>query len=275
MSDQIERGERFAALHRAEGAFIIPNPWDAGSARMLAGLGFESLASTSWGAAIALGQLDGEVARDAMIEHVRQLSAATDLPLSADLENCYAHEPREAAQTLLLAAAAGAVGGSIEDYSLDPDKPIYDFARSVERLQAALEAVRRLDFHFTLTARAENLLRGRNDLDDTIRRLQAFEAAGADVLYAPGLTTLEQVRTVCSALSKPVNVLAPQVKGATLASLAEAGAKRLSVGGALARAAVGAMLRAGREMREQGSFGWSAELASLGEVKRLLGTPGA
>jgi len=275
MSDQIERGERFAALHRAEGAFIIPNPWDAGSARMLAGLGFESLASTSWGAAIALGQLDGEVSRDAMIEHVRQLSAATDLPLSADLENCYAHEPREAAQTLLLAAAAGAVGGSIEDYSLDPARPIYDFAHAVERVQAALEAVRRLDFHFTLTARAENLLRGRNDLDDTIRRLQAFEAAGADVLYAPGLTTLEQVRTVCSALSKPVNVLAPQVKGATLASLAEAGAKRLSVGGALARAAVGAMLRAGREMREQGSFGWSAELASLGEVKRLLGTPGA
>ncbi|MCG6953046.1 MAG: isocitrate lyase/phosphoenolpyruvate mutase family protein [Betaproteobacteria bacterium] len=275
MSDQDERAERFAALHAAPGAFIIPNPWDPGSARMLAGLGFESLASTSWGAAVALGQLDGEVSRDAMIEHVRQLSAATGLPLSVDLENCYAHDPREAAQTLLLAAAAGAVGGSIEDYSLDPEKPIYDFSHAVERVQAAVEAVRRLDFHFTLTARAENLLRGVNDLDDTIRRLQAFEAAGADVLYAPGLTTLEQVRTVCGALSKPVNVLAPQVKGATLASLAEAGAKRLSVGGALARAAVGALLRAAREMREQGSFGWTAELASLGEVKRLLGTPGA
>jgi len=275
MSDQDERAERFAALHRSAGAFIIPNPWDPGSARMLAGMGFEALASTSWGAAIALGQLDGEVSRDAMIEHVRQLSAATDLPLSADLENCYAHDPREAAQTLLLAAAAGAVGGSIEDYSLDAAKPIYDFSHAVERVQAAVEAVRRLDFHFTLTARAENLLRGVNDLDDTIRRLQAFEAAGADVLYAPGLTTLEQVRTVCGALSKPVNVLAPQVKGATLASLAEAGAKRLSVGGALARAAVGAMLRAGREMREQGSFGWSAELVSLADVRRLLGTPGA
>jgi len=275
MSDQDERAERFAALHRSAGAFIIPNPWDPGSARMLAGLGFESLASTSWGAAIALGELDGEVSRDAMIEHVRQLSAATDLPLSADLENCYAHDPREAAQTLLLAAAAGAVGGSIEDYSLDAQKPIYDFSHAVERVQAAVEAVRRLDFHFTLTARAENLLRGVNDLDDTIRRLQAFEAAGADVLYAPGLTTLEQVRTVCGALSKPVNVLAPQVKGATLASLAEAGAKRLSVGGALARASVGALLRAAHEMREQGSFGWTAELASLGEVKRLLGAPGA
>ncbi|MGW8270287.1 MAG: isocitrate lyase/PEP mutase family protein [Burkholderiales bacterium] len=275
MSDQDERAERFAALHAAAGAFIIPNPWDPGSARMLAGLGFESLASTSWGAAVALGQLDGEVSRDAMIEHVRQLSAATSLPLSADLENCYAHDPREAAQTLLLAAAAGAVGGSIEDYSLDAEKPIYDFSHAVERVQAAVEAVRRLDFHFTLTARAENLLRGVNDLDDTIRRLQAFEAAGADVLYAPGLTTLEQVRTVCGALSKPVNVLAPPVKGATLTSLAEAGAKRLSVGGALARASVGALLRAAREMREQGSFGWTAELASLGEVKRLLGTPGA
>jgi len=275
MSDQDERAERFAALHAAAGAFIIPNPWDPGSARMLAGLGFESLASTSWGAAVALGQLDGEVSRDAMIEHVRQLSVATGLPLSADLENCYAHDPREAAQTLLLAAAAGAVGGSIEDYSLDAEKPIYDFSHAVERVQAAVEAVRRLDFHFTLTARAENLLRGVNDLDDTIRRLQAFEAAGADVLYAPGLTTLEQVRTVCGALSKPVNVLAPPVKGATLASLAEAGAKRLSVGGALARASVGALLRAAREMREQGSFGWTAELASLAEVKRLLGTPGA
>lgn len=275
MSDRNERAERFAALHRGAGAFIIPNPWDPGSARLLAGLGFEALASTSWGAAIALGERDGEVSRDVMIEHVRQLSAATDLPLSADLENCYAHDPREAAQTLLLAAAAGAVGGSIEDYSLDAQKPIYDFSHAVERVQAAVEAVRRLDFHFTLTARAENLLRGVNDLDDTIRRLQAFEAAGADVLYAPGLTTLEQVRTVCGALGKPVNVLAPQVKGATLASLAEAGAKRLSVGGALARAAVGAMLRAGREMRAQGSFGWTAELVSLADVRRLLGTPGA
>jgi 2-methylisocitrate lyase-like PEP mutase family enzyme len=272
MSDQIERAERFAALHRSAGAFIVANPWDAGSARLLAGLGFEALASTSWGAAIALGQADGEVSRETMIEHVRQLSAATDLPLSADLENCYAHDPREAAPTLLLAAGAGAVGGSIEDYSGDPAKPIYDFPHAVERVQAAVEAVRRLEFHFTLTARAENLLRGRNDLDDTILRLQAFEAAGADVLYAPGLTTIEQVRTVCSALSKPVNVLAPQVKGATLAALAEAGAKRLSVGGALARAAVGALLRAGREMQAQGSFGWTADLASLADVKRLLGS---
>lgn len=274
MSEQQERAVRFSALHRGVGAFIMPNPWDAGSARLLAGLGFEALASTSWGAAVALGRHDGEVSRDAMIEHVRQLSAATDLPLSADLENCYAHDPGEAAETLTLAAAAGAVGGSIEDYSLDPAKPIYDFSHAVERVQAAVEAVRRLDFHFTLTARAENLLRGRNDLDDTIRRLQAFEAAGADVLYAPGLTTLEQVRAVCDALNMPVNVLAPQVKDATCASFAAAGVKRLSIGGALARSALGALLRAGLEMREQGSFGWTTDLASLADVARLLGRAG-
>ncbi|MGH8704158.1 MAG: isocitrate lyase/PEP mutase family protein [Burkholderiales bacterium] len=272
--EQRQRAERFAALHRRAGAFIIPNPWDAGSARVLAGLGFEALATTSSGFANAVGRLDGAVSRDEMIAHCGDLAAATDLPVSADLENCYAHAPREAAETLLRAAAAGVVGGSIEDYSNDPAKPIYDFPLAVERVQAAVEAVRRLDFHFTLTARAENLLRGRNDLDDTIRRLQAFEAVGADVLYAPGLTSLEQVRTVCRALGKPVNVLAPQVRGATLAQLAEAGAKRLSVGGALARAALGALLRAAREMREQGSFGWTAALAPGAEITRLLGRPG-
>ncbi len=271
--EQKQRAERFAALHRRAGAFIIPNPWDAGSARVLAGLGFEALATTSSGYANAVGRLDGAVSRDEMIAHCRDLAAATDVPISADLENCYAHAPKEAAETLLRAAAAGVVGGSIEDYSNDPAK-IYDFSLAVERVQAAVEAVRRLDFHFTLTARAENLLRGVNDLDDTIRRLQAFEKAGADVLYAPGLTTLEQVRTVCGALKKPVNVLAPQVRGATVAQFAEAGAKRLSVGGALASAALGALLRAANEMREQGTFGWTAQLAPGREIKRLLGPPG-
>lgn len=271
--EQKQRAQAFAALHQRAGAFIIPNPWDAGSARLLAGLGFEALASTSSGYANAIGRLDGAVSRDEMIAHCREIALATDLPLSADLENCYADAPAAAAETLVRAAAAGVVGGSIEDYSNDPAKPIYDFSLALERVQAAVESVRRLDFHFTLTARAENLLRGRNDLDDTIRRLQAFEAAGADVLYAPGLTTLDQVRSVCSALRRPVNVLAPQVKGASLAQLAEAGAKRLSVGGALARAAVGALLRAGAEMRERGSFSWTAELASGAEIKRLLGTP--
>lgn len=271
MTTQKEKAQAFKALHEREGIFIIPNPWDIGSARLMAGLGFEALATTSAGFANSLGRSDGQVARDEVLEHCRQLSAATDVPVSADLENCFADDPETAAETILLAARAGLAGGSIEDYSGDPSKPIYDFGLAVERVRAAAEAARSLDLPFTLTARAENLLRGKNDLDDTIRRLQAFEAAGADVLYAPGLTTLEEVRLVTGALSKPLNVLAPMLNGVTAAQLAEAGAKRISVGGALARAAITAVLRAGLEMREQGSFGWSEDLASGSEVKKLLG----
>jgi len=270
MATQIERAVRFKALHAREGAFVIPNPWDTGAARMLAGLGFEALATTSAGFANSLGRLDGHVKLDEMIEHCRSLCAATDLPVSADLENCYADDPEKAATTILLAAQTGLVGGSIEDYSGDPAKPIYAFELAVERVHAAAEAARSLDFPFTLTARAENLLRGRHDLDDTIRRLQAFEAAGADVLYAPALTTLNEVRLLTSALSKPVNILAPPLKGVTVAQLADAGAKRISIGGALARAAITALLRAGMEMRDQGSFGWTSDLASSTEVKKLL-----
>ncbi|PYS79311.1 MAG: 2-methylisocitrate lyase [Acidobacteria bacterium] len=271
MTTQIERAEGFKALHEREGAFVIPNPWDVGSARLLAGLGFEALATTSAGFANSLGRLDGQVTRDEVLEHCRGLSAATDLPVSADLENCFADDPAEAAATITLAAQAGLVGGSIEDYSGDPSKPIYDFGLAVERVHAAAEAARLLDFPFTLTARAENLLHGRHDLDDTIRRLQAFEAAGADVLYAPGLTTLDEVRSVTGALSKPLNVLAPLLKGVTVSQLADAGAKRISTGGALARAAITALLRAGAEMREGGSFGWTSDLASSADVKKLLG----
>lgn len=270
MATQTERAERFRALHEREGAFIIPNPWDAGSARLLAGLGFEALATTSAGFANTLGRLDGQVTLGEVAEHCRQVCAATDLPVSADLENCFADEPERVGEAILRGAEAGLVGGSIEDYTGDQSKPIYDFELAVERVRAAAVAARSLDFHFTLTARAENLLHGRQDLDDTIRRLQAFEAAGADVLYAPGLTTLEEVRAVTGALSRPVNVLAPLLKGVTVAELAEAGAKRLSVGGALARAAVTALLRAGTEMRERGSFGWASDLTSSADVKRLL-----
>lgn len=268
---QKERAERFKALHGRPGAFVIPNPWDAGSARLLAGLGFEALATTSAGFANTLGRPDGRVTRDEAIEHCRALSAATDLPVSADLENCFADDPEEAAATILLGAGAGLVGGSIEDYTGDPSNPIYDFGLAVERVHAAAEAARALDFPFTLTARAENLLHGRPDLDDTIRRLQAFEAAGADVLYAPALTTLEEVRLVSGALGRPLNVLAPMVRGATVAELADAGAKRLSLGGALARAALTALLRAGAEMRERGSFGWAEGLVPSGDITRLLG----
>jgi 2-methylisocitrate lyase-like PEP mutase family enzyme len=208
--------------------------------------------------------------REEVIEHCRRLSEATDLPVSADLENCFADDPAEAAATIALAARAGVVGGSIEDYTGDPSNPIYEFGLAVERVHAAAEAARSLDFPFTLTARAENLIRGRTDLDDTIRRLRAFEAAGADVLYAPGLTTLDEVRAVAGALTKPVNVLAPLLKGVTVAQMAEAGAKRISVGGALARAALTALLRACAEMREAGSFAWTADLASSADVTKLL-----
>jgi 2-methylisocitrate lyase-like PEP mutase family enzyme len=271
VTTQKQKAERFKALHGREGAFVIPNPWDAGSARLLEGLGFEALATTSAGFALSQGRLDGEVTRDEAIEHCRQLSAATELPVSADLENCFADDPAQAAETIGLAARAGVVGCSIEDYTGDPSNPIYDFGLAVERVHAAVEAARALDFPFTLTARAENFLRGRQDLDDTIRRLQAFEAAGADVLYAPGLKTLEEVRLVTGASVKPLNVLAPMLEGVTVAQLADAGAKRISVGGALWRAAVATLLRAGAEMLERGSFGWTSDLTSGAEVKRLFG----
>jgi 2-methylisocitrate lyase-like PEP mutase family enzyme len=271
MLTQRDKAEGFRALHEGEGIFVMPNPWDAGSARLLAGLGFKALATTSSGFANSLGRLDGQVSRDEAIEHGRVLSAATELPVSADLENCFADDPTEAAATILLAARAGLVGGSIEDFSGDPANPIYEFGLAVERVHAAVEAARSLRFPFTLTARAENLLHGRHDLDDTIRRLQAFEAAGADVLYAPGLKTLDEVRLVTSALNKPVNVLAPLLEGVTVAQLADAGARRISTGGALARAAITTLLRAGAQMQEHGSFEWASGLVSGVDVKEILG----
>ena len=267
MTTQAEKAERFQALHAREGAFVIPNPWDAGSARLLAGLGFEALATTSSGFAFTLGRLDGMVTLAEKLTHCRLLCAATDLPISADLENGFAHDPAQAAQTYLLAAEAGVVGGSIEDFS---GEGIYEFAHAVERVQAAVEAVRTLDFPFTLTARAENFLHGRNDLDDTIRRLQAFVAVGADVVYAPGLRTLAEVRQVVAAVDKPVNVLVPFLPGVTVAELAAAGAKRLSIGGALARATMTTIIASGREMLDAGGFGWLSGLVSGGEVARLL-----
>ena len=270
MATQAEKAEKFRTLHEGSGAFVIPNPWDPGSARLLAALGFQALATTSSGYANSIGRPDGAVSLEEKMAHCRSLCAATHLPVSADLENGYADSPEAAADTIRLAAGAGVVGGSIEDFSGDAGKPIYDFGLAVERVQAAVEAARSLDFHFTLTARAENLLRGRNDLDDTIRRLQAFEDAGADVLYAPALKTLEEVRAVTGAVGKPVNVLAPSLENVTVAQLSEAGAKRISIGGALARAVVATLLRAGAEMREQGSFGWVAEATPGAEINRLL-----
>ncbi|MGH8161254.1 MAG: isocitrate lyase/PEP mutase family protein [Gammaproteobacteria bacterium] len=270
MKTTTEKGKAFRELHRREGAFVIPNPWDVGSARMLAALGFEALATTSTGLAWASGRSDGEMGLDNTLAHCRALAMATDLPVSADFEHCFADAPKEAAANLVRAAETGLVGASIEDFTGDAAHPIYDFNLAVERVQAAAEAVHALDFPFTLTARAENLLHGINDLDDSLRRLQAFEAAGADVLYAPGLRTLEQVRTVTAVLDKPVNVLAPMVGGATVGDLAAAGARRLSVGGALCRAAFGAMLRAAHELHDQGGFSWLGEMAVGDEMSRLV-----
>ena len=227
-------------------AFLIPNPWDAGSARVLAALGFEALATTSSGFAFTLGRLDGEVTLDEVIEHTAALDRATDLPVSVDLENGYGPEPESAALAVTRAAEAGAVGGSIEDY--DRDGHIYELQYATERIAAAVEAARGQDFPFTLTARAENHLRGRPDLDDTLVRLQAFEAAGADVLYAPGLRTVAEISVVCEAVTKPVNVLArPEL---SLAEVVEAGAQRISVGGGLTWIAVKAMADAATAIRD-------------------------
>jgi 2-methylisocitrate lyase-like PEP mutase family enzyme len=246
---QQEKAERFRALHAGE-SFVIPNPLDAGSARLLAGLGFEALATTSSGFAFALGRLDGEVTLDEVAAHVAALSAASELPVSVDLENGYGAEPEAAAYAIARVAEAGAVGGSIEDW--DRAGRLYDTAHAVDRIAAAVEAARALPFPFMLTARAENLIRGNPDLDDTIARLQSYETAGADVLYAPGLATIEQIETVCSAVSKPVNVLARPTL--SFAEIAGAGAQRVSVGGALTWAAVGAFVEAARAIRERGEF---------------------
>ena len=212
LTTQLERATRFEALHARPGAFVIPNPWDAGSARLLEGLGFEALATTSSGFAYAIGRLDGNVTLEETVEHCRALSEATTVPVSADLENGFADDPTTAAQTIARVAEAGVVGGSIEDYTGDDAKPIYDFTLAVERVQAAAEAARSLDFPFMLTARAEGLLRGEGDLDEILRRLEAYEAAGAHVLYAPALTTLDEVRAVTGAVTNPVNVLAPMIR---------------------------------------------------------------
>jgi 2-methylisocitrate lyase-like PEP mutase family enzyme len=244
-----EKGRAFRALHEGE-PFVIPNPWDAGSARVLAALGFQALASTSSGFAYTLGRLDGGATLDEVVEHARALDRATDLPVSVDLENGYGESPESAAHAIARIAEVGAVGGSIEDY--DPSGRLYDMSHAVERVAAAVAVARDLDFPFTLTARAENHIRGNPDLDDTIARLQAFEAAGADVLYAPGLRTAEDVRAVCSSLSKPVNVLA--VPNLTLAGLAEAGAQRVSVGGSLTWVAVNAFADAARTILDDGDF---------------------
>ncbi|WP_353068898.1 isocitrate lyase/phosphoenolpyruvate mutase family protein [Tunturibacter empetritectus] len=264
----------FQALHRRPGAFVIPNPWNAGTAKILAALGFEALATTSAGYAFSVGYQDSapEVTREHILENAREIAEATTLPVSADLQNGFGHSADSCAETIRLAAAIGLVGGSVEDATGDPTNPIYDLQFATERIAAASEAARR--HQLLLTARAENFLHGRPDLDDTIRRLQAFADAGADVLYAPGLPTLEAIREVCAAVSKPVNVVMG-LKGATFSveELAAVGVKRISIGGAFARAAFGAFLRAAREVKDHGTFNFATEAVPSAEMANYMAEP--
>jgi 2-methylisocitrate lyase-like PEP mutase family enzyme len=271
MSAQADKAAVFQELHERAQPFLIPNPWDRGSALILESMGFEALATTSLGVANVLGVR--EVTLQQVLDNCREICAATRLPVNADLENCFADAPREAAEAIRLACEAGAVGGSIEDSTGDARKPIYDFNLAVERVEAAVEVARSLPVPFMLTARAENFLHGRKDMDDTIRRLQAFEAAGADVLYAPGLYSLAEMRAVTSALKKPFNAVMgfadPKI---TLDQLGEAGVKRVSIGGGLNRVALKAFMDAARQMRE-GNFGFIASMAPMADVRNAFRRP--
>jgi 2-methylisocitrate lyase-like PEP mutase family enzyme len=272
MRSQDERGRVFRELHQRSSAFIIPNPWDVGTARLLAHLGFEALATTSAGYAFSRGQRDNSVGRDEMMQHVASIAAATDLPVSGDLENGFGDDPRTVAETIRLAANAGLVGGSIEDSTKRRDAPIYEHELAVDRVRAASEAARSLPFPFTLTARSENYLVGRPDLHDTIERLQAYQEAGADVLYAPGIRDERDLAAIVDSLDRPVNVvMGLQGVRLDLAALAQIGVRRVSVGSALSRAALGAFLRAAREMRDRGSFEFSDQAVSYRDLSSMLG----
>lgn len=267
--DQAEKARAFRALHERDKLFIIPNPWDGGSAKLLASLGFEALTTTSAGAAFTLGRPDGGMTHEQSLANARLIVESVDLPVAADLENGFGHRPEEAAETVRAAAAVGLVGGSIEDATGDPANPIYDFGLAVERVAAAAEAAHKLPFPFTFVARAEGLLWGRPDLDEIVRRLQAFEKAGADVLFAPGLANIEAVRTVVGAVSRPINVVRGG-PGMGIAELAAAGVRRVSIGGGLARAALSALKAAGEELRDGGTFGWADGILSTAALNTLM-----
>lgn len=271
-----EKGRAFRALHERDRAFLIPNPWDVGTARLLARLDFEALATTSMGYAFSAGQRDNTVDRDRMIRHVSEIASATDLPVSADLENGFGDAPETVAETIRLAAEAGVVGGSIEDVKSEgtsgrPSDQIYARELAAERIRAAVETARALPFTFTLTARAENYLHGRHDLKDTIARLQAYQEVGADVLYAPGLATKEDIAAVVSSVDRPVNVVMG-LRGVqlSLSALSALGVRRVSVGSALSRAALGAFLRAAREMHDHGTFTFANDAASSHEIAAMF-----
>lgn len=272
---QTEKGRAFRALHERAGAFIIPNPWDIGTARLLAHMGFEALATTSAGYAFSAGRPDLSIGREETMRHVATIVAATGLPVSADLENGFGDGADTVAATIRMAAAAGVVGGSIEDSTGRPDEPIYEREHAADRVRAAAEAARSLGFPFMLTARAENFLAGRADLKDTIERLQAYQEAGADVLYAPGLTSRDDIAAVAKSVDRPVNVVMG-LSGAqfSVAELAEIGVRRISVGSALSRAALGAFLRAAREMRDNGTFTFAADAVSYRDISAAIKAAG-
>ena len=271
MLTQAEKGAAFAELHRRDGTFLIPNPWDVGSARLLAHLGFEALATSSAGYAFSIGKPDNAVGRETMLAHAAAVAAATDLPVSIDLENGFGDTPEIVAETIRLAAETGAVGGSIEDATERTDNPLYDRALAIERIRAAAEVVHNLSFPFMLTARAENYLVGKPDLKDTIERLQLYQEAGADVLYAPGLTNKDDVATLVRSVDRPVNLLMG-LKGMqlTMIDASEIGVKRVSVGSGLARCALGAFIRAAREMRF-GTFSFNDDGAEFRTLNSIFG----
>ena len=271
MPSQHDKELRFRALHATPGIFVIPNVWDGGSASVMAGLGFEALATSSAACAATLGKLDGEITREEALAHARLIVAVSPHPVAADLESGFGDSPETAAETIRLAAAAGLVGGSIEDASGNPRAPIYAMGQAVQRVAAAAQAARRLPFPFMLTARAENFLHDKPDLDDTVRRLQAFERAGADVLFAPGLPDLAAVRIVCSAVTKPVNfMVGMRGRSFALADLAAAGVKRVSLSTSLYRAAITGLFTAAREAKEAGTFGYVETLMRGDELNKYL-----
>ncbi|WP_027258362.1 isocitrate lyase/PEP mutase family protein [Leisingera aquimarina] len=271
MQTQVEKFETFRALHQQGETFVMPNAWDAGSAVILAAMGFRALATTSAGYAFSVAKRDSfaELSRAEVLRNAGQIANAAELPVSADLENGFGHLPQDCAETVIEAVETGAVGGAIEDATGEAERPIYEISEAVDRISAAVEAARGRPF--LLTARAENFLWGRPDLKDTIRRLQAFSEAGADVLYAPGLPDLAAVRTLCSEVDKPVNVVAGlQGEVLNVAELSEAGVTRISTGGSLARAALGALRRAGEEILQEGSFAYAAKAYPGGELASLM-----
>jgi len=271
MLTQAEKGRAFRALHQRKQAFVIPNPWDVGTARLLAHLGFEALATTSAGYAFSVGQQDNSIDRDETMAHVAAIAWATDLPVSADLENGFGDAPETVAETIRLAAETGLVGGSIEDVSGRANTALYELQQAADRVHAAVEVSRNLPFPFTLTARAENYLVGRPDLKDTIRRLQAYQEAGADVLYAPGLSNKADIASVVSSVDRPVNVvMGLQGVQLSLAELSAIGVRRVSVGSALSRAALGAFLRAAKEMREHGTFAFATDAVSYRDINAMF-----